>query len=160
LERGSCGPQGAVFTWCRGHACCLQPCCPRASDALRDAYHLREWLWHDLLEHDPALQVAIMGASGTEAAWNAWVNHSFLDFPIIRELCNGSKHFEDGATIKVIHRPGWDSPVSFWDNPESGWDDNGFYVETDSGRIVAVIGLVTGARDFWSGLFAQFPQLG
>jgi hypothetical protein len=129
-------------------------------DALRDAYHLREWIWHDRLEHDAALQVAIMGTSGTDAAWNTWVNQAFPDFTIIRELCNGSKHFTDRATITATHRAGWDSKVAFWDNPESGWDDNGFHVEIDTGRILSVVGLVTRARDFWRALFVQFPQLG
>lgn len=131
-----------------------------AIDALRDACHLREWIWHDRLEQDPALQVAIMGASGTDAAWNTWVNQAFPDFPIIRKLCNGSKHFTDQATIVATHQAGWDSPVPFWDNPESGWDDNGYHVEVDTGRFLSVVGLVTRVRDFWSGLFAQFPQLG
>jgi hypothetical protein len=131
-----------------------------AIDALRDAYHLREWLWHDRLKTDQALQVSIVEASGTEGDWNAWVNRTFPDFPIIRELCNGSKHFTDRATITATHRAGWDSKVAFWDNPESGWDDNGFHVEIDTGRILSVVGLVTRVRDFWAELFTRFPQLG
>jgi len=131
-----------------------------AINALRDAYHLREWIWHDRLEHDAALQVSIIGTSGTDAAWNTWVNQAFPDFPIIRELCNGSKHFADRATIVGTHQAGWDSPVSFWDNPESGWDDNGYHVKLDTGRILSVVNLVTRVRDFWNGLFTQFPQLG
>jgi hypothetical protein len=31
-----------------------------AINALRDGYHLHEWIWHGRLEHDPALQTAIM----------------------------------------------------------------------------------------------------
>src|ERR1700738_2521143 len=65
-----------------------------AINALRDAYHLREWIWHDRLENDPGLQIAITGTNGNEADWNGWVNQHFSDFPIIRELCNGSKHIE------------------------------------------------------------------
>ncbi len=131
-----------------------------AIDALRDAYHLREWLWHDRLERDPPLQTLIIGASGSEDTWNSWINRVFPDFPIIRELCNGSKHFQDGPAIRATHRAGWDSPVSFWDNPESGWDDNGFHVEVSGGRILSIFHLVTRVRDFWVGLFNQFPQLG
>jgi hypothetical protein len=99
-----------------------------AINALRDAYHVREWIWHDRLKQDPALQVAIIGANGDKAAWNAWVNQSFPDFPIIRELCNGSKHFTDRAPIVATHQAGLDSPVPFFDNPESGLDDNGYHV--------------------------------
>jgi hypothetical protein len=131
-----------------------------AIDALRDGYHLREWIWHDRLKHDPALQISIIGAAGDEGAWNGWINGAFPDFPIIRELCNGSKHFTDRAAIKATHRAGWDSKVAFWDNPESGWDDNGFHVEIDTGRILSVVGLVTRVRDFWADLFTRFPQLG
>ena len=131
-----------------------------AIDALRDAYHLREWLWHDRLTGNPALQVSITGAAGQESDWNAWVNHAFPDFPIIRELCNGSKHFTDRTKITATHRAGWDSKVAFWDNPESGWDDNGFHVEIDTGRILSVVGLVMRIRDFWTNMFVQFPDLG
>jgi len=35
-----------------------------------------------------------MGAAGIESDWNKHVNDGFTDFPLIRELCNGSKHFE------------------------------------------------------------------
>jgi hypothetical protein len=131
-----------------------------AIDALRDAFHLREWLWHGRLKSDQALQFDITGASGTESAWKAWVDQTFPDFPTIREICNGSKHFTDRATITATHRAGWDSKVPFWDNPETGWDDNGFHVETNNGRILSVFGLVTRVRDFWADLFARFPQLG
>jgi hypothetical protein len=82
-----------------------------AINALRDAYHLREWIWHSRLEHDPALRTAIMGSSGAEDHWCRWINQSFRDFPIIRELCNGSKHFRPGSKIRATHRPGWNSPI-------------------------------------------------
>lgn len=131
-----------------------------AINALRDGYHLREWIWHDRLKQDPQLQLSIMGTSGDEGAWNGWINAQFPDFPIIRELCNGSKHFTDRASINATHQAGWDSPVPFWDNPESGWDDNGYHVEIDTGRILSVARLVARVRDFWTDLFARFPQLG
>ena len=40
-----------------------------AINALRDAYHLREWIWHDRLEHDPRLQIAIMTNARSESDW-------------------------------------------------------------------------------------------
>jgi hypothetical protein len=131
-----------------------------AINALRDAYHLREWIWHDRLETDSALQTAIMSASGNEHDWNKWVNRKFKDFPVIRELCNGSKHFEPGKRIKATHRGGMDSPVPFFDNPLSGFDDNGFHVEVATGQMISVVDLVNRVCDFWRGLFARFPQLG
>jgi hypothetical protein len=41
-----------------------------AINGLRDAYHLREWVWHGRLEHDPVLQAAVMGSSGDVHVWN------------------------------------------------------------------------------------------
>jgi hypothetical protein len=44
-----------------------------AINALRDAYHLREWIWHDRLEKDLVLQISIMSTSGSKANWEKWV---------------------------------------------------------------------------------------
>jgi hypothetical protein len=132
-----------------------------AINALRDAYHLREWIWHDRLETEPVLQAAVKGSVGTEQAWNEWVIQQFPDFPLIRELCNGSKHFEHKPDDKVAatHQGGLDSKVPFFDNPYSGFDDKGLHVEVDQGRIVSTVDLVTRVRDFWADLFKHFPQL-
>lgn len=130
-----------------------------AINALRDAYHLREWIWHDRLEHDTALQSAIMGSSGSESCWNSWINQSFPDFPVIRELCNGSKHFKPGSLIEASYQAGWDSPISFWDSPTFAWGDASHYVGLNSGRLVSVAALVTNIRDFWDNLFNKFPEL-
>jgi len=133
-----------------------------AINALRDAYHLREWIWHDRIEHDPALQAAIVGTSAAKKDWERWVDQHFSDFPIIRDLCDGSKHFKLNrqTTVQGTHRGGLDSNVPFFDNPHSGFDDNGFHVEVDAGRIVSVVDLLTRARDFWAELFTRFPKLG
>jgi hypothetical protein len=51
-----------------------------AINALRDAYHLREWIWHGRLKNDPTLQAQITGesAEGTpehrECKWNEYIN--------------------------------------------------------------------------------------
>lgn len=129
-----------------------------AINALRDAYHLREWIWHDRLEHDATLQVAMIGTTANEEDWNCWVGQAFPDFRIIRELCNGSKHFEPGSIVQATHR--LDSKVPFFDNPHSGFDDNGFHVEAENGRIVSVSDVVTRVHAFWAELFMRFPQLG
>jgi len=34
-----------------------------------------------------------------------------------------------------------------------------FYVVIDTGKMVAVLGLIIRVRDFWANLFKQFPQL-
>jgi hypothetical protein len=137
-----------------------------AINALRDAWHLREWIWHDRLASDPATQTAIMGRGGNKEDWFAWVKEplQFPDFPIVQELCNGSKHFlanpKNAPAIQATHQAGWGSAVPFWGNPHSGWGDKGLHVQVDAGRIVSVADLVNRVRDFWRNLFTQFPQLG
>ncbi len=37
----------------------------------------------------------------TKKVWGDWVNQRFPDFPVILELCNGSKHFELDPKPKV-----------------------------------------------------------
>jgi hypothetical protein len=71
-----------------------------AINALREAYNLREWIWHGRLENDPALQATIRGVAGSEADWNKHVKGRFTDFHLIHELCNGSKHFEADPPTK------------------------------------------------------------
>jgi hypothetical protein len=131
-----------------------------AINALRDAFHLREWIWHDRLEHAPALQNTIMSSNGDEQAWNRWVNQRFPDFPTIRELCNGSKHFEQRDPVQATHQAGYGSPLFAYGNGVLGYGIAGFFVQVDSGRIVSVANLVERVHDFWAKLFKQFPQLG
>jgi hypothetical protein len=133
-----------------------------AINALRDAYHLREWIWHGRLEQDPALQAKIMGASGSESKWNDHVNLSCPDFPLIRELCNGSKHFERDPRDKVEanHQAGYGGPIFAYGTGVLGYGDNGIFVQVGAGRIVSVMHLLESARYFWIKLFERFPQLG
>ncbi len=84
-----------------------------AINALRDAYHLREWIWHGRLEKDPTLQAAIMGSGGHEEDWNRHIKAAFADFRLIHELCNGSKHFEPGDRdqVKATQKAGYGGPL-------------------------------------------------
>jgi hypothetical protein len=133
-----------------------------AINALRDAYHLREWIWHGRLENDTALQAEIMGAYGSESNWKEHVNRCFPDFPLIRELCNGSKHFERKSSDKVeaTHQAGWGSPLFAHGSGPLGYGVDGKFVQVEAGRIVSVMYLLESARDFWIRLFERFPQLG
>jgi hypothetical protein len=133
-----------------------------AINALRDAYHLREWIWHGCLEKDPALQAQIMGASGNEPKWDEHINRCFPDFPLIRELCNGSKHFARDPRDKVeaTHRAGYGSSLFAYNAGVLGYGVEGLFVQVEAGRIVSVMHLLKSARDFWVELFKQFPQLG
>jgi hypothetical protein len=133
-----------------------------AINSLRDAFHLREWIWHGRLENTPALQIAIMGATGGEPDWNAYINQQFPDFPLIRELCNGSKHFEPGSSdqVSAIHRAGYGSPLIAYGTGNLGYNVGDLFVQVDAGRLISVLHLVMSAREFWEKLFKRFPQLG
>ncbi len=133
-----------------------------AINALRDAYHLREWIWHSRLENDAALQTAIMGADGNEGAWNKWINEQFPDFGVVRELCNGSKHFEPDGKPKVhaTLQSGYGSPLFAYGTGMLGYGVAGFFVQVNAGRVISVTNLVERARDFWTNLFKHYAQLG
>jgi hypothetical protein len=125
-----------------------------AIDGLHDAYHLREWIWHDRLSADAALQAAIMGNAGQESDWNAWVNQTFPDFGIIRDLCNSSKHFaprNQGSVTRTLES-GWDKQP--WD--VLPWGAEGLWVKLTDGRVVSVTELLERALQFWEQLFTKF----
>lgn len=134
-----------------------------AIDALRDAYHLREWIWHGRLAGDAGLQVMIIGPGARQKSdWDNWVEKSFPDFPIIGDLCNGSKHFKQdrNSSVKATHQAGYGSPLFAYDSGLLGYGVAGIFVQLDAGRIVSVENLVQRVRDFWTDLFKRFPQLG
>ena len=90
-----------------------------AINALRDAYHLREWIWHGRLKKNPGLQAQITGretkgaVAERECKWKEYVNRKCQNFSLIQELCNGSKHFERDSRDKVeaTHQAGYGSPL-------------------------------------------------
>lgn len=122
-----------------------------ALNAARDAYHLREWIWHAHLDGNSAMQNSVMGKSGAECDWNSWINSQFQSFPILQEICNGSKHFklDRSENITQTHESGWD--MQTWDTLP--WDSEGFYVELTDGSVVSVTELLKDAYHFWKNLF-------
>jgi hypothetical protein len=132
-----------------------------AINAIQDAYHLREWIWHGRLENDPALQLLIMAKVGKECVWNEYVNRQFTDFPVLRDLCNGSKHFEPDPKSKVqaTLSAGYGSPLYAYGNGVLGYGVAGFFVLVGTGRIISVHDLIERVHDFWARLFERFPQL-
>jgi hypothetical protein len=132
-----------------------------AINALRDAYHLREWIWHGRLENDAALQAAIMGAPGIKAGWDKHVKDRFTDFRLIHELCNGSKHFEADLRdkVKATHTAGYGSPLFAYNHGPLGYGVDGLFMVLDGGRIVSVMHLLESVRSFWTEMFERFPQL-
>jgi hypothetical protein len=140
-----------------------------AINALRDAYHLREWVWHGRLEKNPALQAKIAGekmilgkADARKYKWNEYVNKDCQNFSLIRELCNGSKHFQRTPHDKVeaTHQAGYGSPLFAYNAGVLGYGVDGIFVQVKADRIVSVMHLLESARDFWIKLFERFPQLG
>jgi hypothetical protein len=133
-----------------------------AINALRDAYHLREWIWHGRLQNDPALQIAIIGAQGSERDWNIYTKAAFTDFHLIHELCNGSKHFEPKSSdkVKATLTAGYASPLFAYGVGPLGYDVDGLFVVLDGGGIKSVTHLLESVRTFWTDLFTRFPELG
>ena len=97
-----------------------------------------------------------MGAAGNEDEWNHWVNKEFPDFKIIRELRNGSKHFEaDDAVSRTIEPKN----LMAYNKGLLGYNTRGIFVQLAAGRIVSVFDLVVRSHDWWLDLFKQFPRL-
>jgi hypothetical protein len=94
------------------------------------AYHLREWVWLDWLEHDLAAQNAI--GIHDKNSFNAWVNRCCIYFPILRDLVNGTKHFEDRSafeTMRVMAVPfAWGQVTAGWG--EGAWGGPIRYVQS------------------------------
>jgi hypothetical protein len=132
-----------------------------AINAIQDAYHLREWVWHGRLENDAALQLQIMAKVGHESDWNEYVNRQFTDFPLVRDLCNGSKHFEPDPKSKVqaTHPAGYGSCLMAYGDGVLGYGVGGFFVQVDAGCIISVHNLIERVFDFWAEIFRRYPQL-
>ena len=118
-----------------------------AINAIREAYHLREWVWHDKIENNTNLQTVIVGQACDEHAFNNFINDSFSRFPLLQELCNGSKHFERPADDKIVttHESNWD---------KLPWGGAGLYIELDDDNVVSISNLVSDACKFWQKFFA------
>jgi hypothetical protein len=90
----------------------------RALHCAITAYHLREWIWHDWLEHDPSACSAI--GVQDESSFNGWVNRSCVWFPILRDLVNGTKHFEERQSFETFRVAA--APFA-WGQVSAGWDE-------------------------------------
>ena len=123
-----------------------------ALNAIRDGYHLREWIWHDILENDPAKKHAVAVTINSENDWNSWINSGFPNFKLVRELCNGSKHFTPDTGDKVTHsyQGGYDiEPLDTtpYDSP------GGFNVEISNTSHLNVNQVIKNLGAFWDNLF-------
>jgi hypothetical protein len=142
----------------------------RAFHCILEAYHLREWVWHDRIEADQTLRNTLRIAK--EDDFNKLVNQHCPWFGYLRILTNGSKHFEE-------REPGFEAyrvaaaPFSFgvlgagfgegaWDGPirhvsgslPVGQDNKGvlmFDLGEDAGamRYIPVVHIVEAVVRFW-----------
>ncbi|MEQ8284285.1 hypothetical protein [Thalassospira sp.] len=120
-------------------------------NAVRDAYHLREWIWHHYLEGQVVMQQQMMGIEGNQQDWEYFINNQFPKFQILKELCNGSKHFilrKKGQIVRALES-GWDNQE--WDTLP--WDADGFYVELSDSSVLSISELLEAICDFWDQLF-------
>jgi hypothetical protein len=101
----------------------------RAFHCILEAYHLREWVWHDWIQNDENVRVAL--GIKTEREFNKLVNDSCIWFPYFRTLTNGTKHYEPDndqsfEAFKVVAMPfalddpnagldagAWDGPIRY-----------------------------------------------
>jgi hypothetical protein len=140
------------------------------------AYHLREWVWKDWLEHDLPAQKAI--GIRDESSFNNWVNRSCVWFPILRDIVNGTKHFKDKhtfETMRVMAAPfafgqvtsgfgegAWDGPIRYVEGSlPVGLHGEGYLLldlggETGEHRWLPVAHLIEIVVRFWRDFFTQF----
>ena len=130
-----------------------------AINVLRDAYHLREWIWHTRLEHNSSLLTQIIGRSGVESDWNSWVNTQHPEFKIVREICNGSKHFElDNVGLIIRYKTaGLNGNMGL----SRGFklNDAGDYIDTAAQTDRSVRDIAQDVQRFWHDLTNRFPAL-
>ncbi len=148
----------------------------RALHCAITAYHLREWIWNDWLDHDLSAQNAI--GIRNEQAFNKWINDSCVWFRILRHLVNGTKHFTDRhtfETMRVCAAPfafgqvtagfgegAWDGPIRFVKGSlPLGLQGEGYLLldlgeEAGEHRWLPVAQLIEVVVRFWRDFFIKF----
>ncbi len=142
----------------------------RAFHCILEVYHLREWVWLGHIENNQAVKDELKITN--EAEFNGLVNRTFPWFPYLRELTNGSKHFEARehgfeayrvaaapASFDVLgagfDQGAWDSPIRYVSGSLPVGQDNKGLLMFDFGegageqRYLPVLHVVEGAVRFW-----------
>ncbi len=142
----------------------------RAFHCILEAYHLREWVWHDLVENNQTLKDALK--TPTETDFNNLVNQKCVWFPYLKDLTNGSKHFEareqSFEAYRVAAAPfsldvlgaglsegAWDGPVRYVSGSLPVGQDNKGVLMFDFGesagedRYLPVLHIVESVVRFW-----------
>ncbi len=143
----------------------------RAFHCVLEAYHLREWVWHDLVENNQTIKDDLKIAD--ESDFNKLVNQNCPWFPYLKTLTNGSKHFEiqefGCEAYRVAAAPfsfdvlgagldegAWDGPVRYVSGSLPVGQDNKGVLMFDFGegageqqRYLPVLHVVEGVVRFW-----------
>jgi hypothetical protein len=146
----------------------------RAFHCILEAYHLREWVWHDHIENNQALKDALK--TSTEGDFNSLVDRTFPWFPYLKDLTNGSKHYQarnqgfeayrvaatplSFDTVGAGFDPGaWNGPIRHVSGSLPAGQDNKGYLMFDFGdgagehRYTPVLHVVEAAVRFWRNTF-------
>jgi hypothetical protein len=141
-----------------------------AFHCILEAYHLREWVWHGLLEHNQALKDGLKISN--ESDFNKLVNRNYPWFPYLKELTNGSKHSEAREqgfeAYRVAAAPfsfdvlgagldegAWNGPIRYVSGSLTVGQDNKGVLMFDFGedagdlRYLPVLHVVEGVVRFW-----------
>lgn len=76
----------------------------RALHCAITSYHLAEWVWKDWLKDDHVVKKAL-GVSNDKSFYN-WINRTCVWFSPVRDLTNGTKHFNQNQNFETIRMYG------------------------------------------------------
>ena len=123
------------------------------------AWHVREWVWKERLSTKAGEDVGLFGVSfGSDQNYNTELNRRCPKYKLLRDVCNGSKHFEPrdlGAVRSTATRGGGFGRMQFG---VGGFGEDPYLaVFLDDGSIVRfsdVLGQVVG---LWDTVFRNEP---
>jgi hypothetical protein len=72
----------------------------RALHCAITAYHLGQWVWRDWLKDDHVVK-KVLGISSENSFYN-WINQTCVWFAPVRDLTNGTKHFNQNQSFGTI----------------------------------------------------------
>jgi len=142
----------------------------RAFHCILEAYHLREWVWYDLVKNNQSVKDSLKVTS--EKDFNSLVDRAFPWFSYLKDLTNGSKHFEERARSFEAYRVAaaplsfdvfgagldegtWDGPVRYVSGSLPVGEDNKGVLMFDFGegvgdqRYLPVLHVVEAVVRFW-----------
>ena len=124
------------------------------------AYHLKEWLWKERLSVTPGEDLKLFGQSFTsQQDYNANLNRRCPNYKLLRDVCNGSKHFaldNPGRVKATTVRPGaMFGSVMFG---EAAFGEGPYFaIRLDDGSLVRFLGLLSEVVALWDDVFKSEP---